>query len=89
MRSYLPSLQGRNKLRTLKTNLVRGGLVLEGDSKNLRHKGAYWLGRIHCLHPHTRKGSEIVRRATVAVIGKSTAAADRVRLNISCGIYQR
>ena len=47
-----------------------------GNSEDLRHKGAYWLGRIHCLHPQIRKGSEIVRRATVAVIGKSTAAAD-------------
>ena len=76
MRSYIPSLQGRNKWRTLKTNLVPGQLVLVGDSEDLRHKGAYRLGRIHCLHPQIRKGSEIVRRVTVAVIGKGTAAAD-------------
>ena len=76
MRSYIPSLQSRNKLGTLKTNLVPRQLVQVGDNADLRHKGAYRLGPIHCLHPHTRKGSKIVRRATVAVIGKSTAAAD-------------
>ena len=76
MRSYIPSLQGRNKWRTLKTNLVPGQLVLVGHSEDLHHKGAYRLGRIHCLHLHTRKGSEIVRCAMVAVMGKSTAAAD-------------
>ena len=77
LRSYIPSTQGRNKCSTLKTKLVPGQLVLVGDSdEDLRHKAAYRLGRIHCLHPQVRKGSEIVRRATVAVIGKGTAAAD-------------
>ena len=29
------------------------------------------LGRIHCVHPQVRKGRDIVRRATVAVLAKN------------------
>ena len=35
-------------------------------------QGAYRLGRIHSLHPHIRRGKEIIRRATVAVLAKNT-----------------
>ena len=76
MQSYLPSLQGRNKWRTLKDNLVPGQLVLVGDAVDIAHRGAYRLGRIHCLPPQIRKGKEIVRRATVAVIAKTNASSD-------------
>ena len=76
MKSYLPSLQGRNKWRTLQTNLVPGQLVLVGDAEDLASKGAYRLGRIHSLHPQLRKEKEIVRRATVAVLKNSSTAGN-------------
>ena len=60
MKSYLPTLQGRNKWRTLQTNLVPGQLVLLGDAEDISGRGAYRLGRIHCLHPHIRQGKEVV-----------------------------
>ena len=72
MKVYLPSLQGRNKWRTLQENLTPGQLVLIGDAEDLSYKGAYRLGRIHCLHPQIRRGKEIVRRATVAVLVRNS-----------------
>ena len=57
-------------------NLVPGQLVLVGDAEDIAHKGAYRLGRIHCLHPQIRKGKEIVRKATVAVIAKTNSSSD-------------
>ena len=72
MTGYLPTLQGRNKWRTIQKNLTPGQLVLLGDSEDVFHKGAYRLGRIHRLHPQLRKGREIARRATVAVLSKKT-----------------
>ena len=39
MKSYLPTLQGRNKWRTLQTNLVRGQLVLLGDAEDICCRG--------------------------------------------------
>ena len=51
-----------------------GQLVLLGDSEDVFHKGAYLLGRIHRLQPQLRKGREIVRRATVAVLSKKNPA---------------
>ena len=68
MKGYLPTLQGRNKWKTLQKNLVVGQLVLVGDSGDLSKRGSYRLGRIHCLHPQIRKGREVVRRATIAVL---------------------
>ena len=52
-------------------NLKWDKLVLVGDAEDLTKRGAYHLGRIHCIHPETRKGREIVRRATVAVLAKN------------------
>ena len=72
MQSYLPSLQGRNKWRFLQKNLTVGQLVLVGDAEDVTYRGAYRLGRIHSLHPHIRRGKEIIRRATVAVLAKNT-----------------
>ena len=88
MQSYLPPLQGRNKWRTLKDNLVQRQLVFVGDAEDIAHKGAYRLGRmvdtdfggIHCLHQQTRKGKEIVRRATVAVIAKKNTSSDSSKI---------
>ena len=60
----------------MRPNLVPGQLVLVGDAEDLAHKGAYRLGRVHYLHPQIRRGKEIVRRATVAVLAKKSAAAD-------------
>ena len=68
MKSYLPTFQGRAKWRTLRNNLTVGQLVLVGDAEDLSKRGAYRLGRVHCLHPQVRKGRDIVRRATVAVL---------------------
>ena len=58
MKSYLPCLQGRNKWRTLRENLVVGQLVLVGDAEDLSKRGANRLGRIHRLHPQLRAGKE-------------------------------
>ena len=72
MKAYLPSLQGRRKWRTLRNNLVPGQLVLVGGA-DIAGRGSYRLGRIHRLHPQTRKGKEIVRRATIAVMGNNAS----------------
>ena len=71
MKAYLPSLQSRNKWRVLHTNIEPGQLVLVGDSEDLSGRGAYRLGRIHCVHPQIRKGQEVVRRTIVAVLSNS------------------
>ena len=71
MKSYLPTLQGRNKWRKLQPNLVSGQLVLLGDAEDISGREAYRLGRIHCLRPHTRQGKGVVCRATVAVFSNS------------------
>ena len=42
------------------------------DSVDFAKRGAYRIGRIHCLHPQIRNGREIVRRATVAVLAKNS-----------------
>ena len=47
-----------------------------GDSEVLSHRGAYRLGRVEKLHPQIRKGKEIVRRATVAVLSKKLGKDD-------------
>ena len=57
-------------------NFVLGQLELVGDAEDLTHKGAYHLGRVHSLHPQIRRGKEIVRRATIAVVAKKSTAAD-------------
>ena len=80
MKAYIPSSQGRNKWRTLKNNLVPGQLVLVGGPEDLTHKGAYRLDRIHSIHPQIRKGKEIVRRATVAVVAKNSATTDSCQI---------
>ena len=59
MKSYLPSLQGRNKCRIHEQNLTVGQLVLVGDADDLSYRGAYRLGRVHCLHPQIRKGNKL------------------------------
>ena len=71
VKSYLPTLQGRAKWRTLRNNLTVGQLVLVGDAEDLSKRGAYRLGRVHCLHPQVRKGRDMVRRATVAVLARN------------------
>ena len=48
-----------------------GQLVLVGDAEDQTKRGAYRLGRIHCIHPETRNGREIVRRAAVTVLAKN------------------
>ena len=73
MKVYLPSLQGRNKWSTLQKNLIPGQLVLVEDAEELSYRGAYRLGRIHCFHLQIRRGKEIVRRATVAVLARNSA----------------
>ena len=74
MTGYLPTLQGRNKWRVTQKNLTPGQLVLLDDADDVFHKGAYRLGRIHYVHPQVRKGKELVRRATVAVLSKNSTA---------------
>ena len=74
IKGYLTSLQGRKKWRAVKENLYPGQLVLVGDAEDIAKRGLYRLGRIHCLHPQIRKGKEIVRRATVAVLANHSGS---------------
>ena len=71
VKGYLPTLQGRGKWRVTRENLAPGQLVLVGDASDFSKRGAYRLGRIHAVHPQIRKGKEVVRRATVAVLKHS------------------
>ena len=71
IKGYLPTLQGRSKWRVTRANLEPGQLVLIGDADDISKRGSYRLGRIHCVHPQFRKGKEIVRRATIAVLKRS------------------
>ena len=43
IKGYLPTLQGRNKWKTLKQNLVIGQLILVGDSEDIYGRGVYSL----------------------------------------------
>jgi len=49
-------------------NLIPGQLVQTADPGDITKRGAYRLGRVHCVHPQLRKGKEIVRRATIEVL---------------------
>ena len=74
IKSYLTSLQDRKKWRVVKENLYPGLLVLVRDADDFAKRALYRLGRIHCLHPQIRKGKEIVRRATVAVLANHSGS---------------
>ena len=76
MQGYLLTLQDRNKWRINQENLKPGQLVLAGDAEDLSYRGAYRLGRIERLHPQIRNGKELVRRTTVAVLGKGSSGSD-------------
>jgi len=65
---YLSNLQGRKKWRVTRQNLIPGQLVLVADAGDITKRGAYRLERVHCIHSQLRKGKEIVRRATIAVL---------------------
>ena len=71
VKGYLSTLQGRGKWRVTRENLAPGQLVSVGDASDFSKRGAYTLGRIHAVHPQIRKGKEVVRRATVAVLKHS------------------
>ena len=73
MKVCLPSLQERNKWKSLRENLTPGQLVVIGDAEDLVYRGAYRLGRIHCLPPQIRHGKEIVCRATWAMLARNSA----------------
>ena len=45
--------------------------MLVANAKDICKRGTYRLGRIHSVHPQIRKGKEVVRRATVAVLKNS------------------
>ena len=68
---YLPTLQGRGKWRVTCQNLAEGQLVLVGNAEDTNKRGTYRMGRVNCLHPQLRRGKEIVRRATIAVLKNS------------------
>ena len=82
-----PTLQGRNKWRVTQKNLTPGQLVLLSDAEDVFLRGAYRMGRIHCVHLQVRKGKELVRDATVAVLSKNSTAGfcdiDHVQRNLS------
>ena len=70
-KGYLPTLQGRGKRRVGCQHLAEGQLVLVGNAEDTSKRGTYRLRRVHCVHPQLRKGKEIVRRATIAVVKNS------------------
>ena len=71
IKKYLPTLQGRAKWRIARQNLSTGQSVLLGDANDIAKCGNYRLRRINQIHTQIRKGKEIVRRATVAVLKHS------------------
>ena len=72
-KGYLPTLQGHGKWRVACQNLAEGQLVLLGNAEDTNKRGTYWLGRAHCVHPQLRRGKEIIRRATIAVLKNSSS----------------
>ena len=71
----LPSeFTGPKQIEGSTENLAVGQMVLVGDAEDLCHRETYHLGRMHCLHPQTRKGKQIVCRAMVAALGKVSVA---------------
>ena len=42
------------------------------DYEDLSGRGAYRLGRVHRLHPQIQQGREVVKRVTIAVLGKTS-----------------
>ena len=54
-----------------KKNLFPGQLVLVKDASDIFKRETYRPGRIHCVRPQQRKGKDIVRRATIAVLKDS------------------
>ena len=71
IKGYLPTLQGRSKWCVTRENLSVGKLVVVEDAQDFSKRGVYRLGRVHRIHPQKRKGREIVRRATIAVLKNS------------------
>ena len=68
MQGYLSIQQGRNKWRVARNNICTGQLVLVGDAEDISRRWADRLGRVFRVHPQWRKGKELIRRATVAVL---------------------
>ena len=66
-------VQGRSKWRVACQNLAEGQLVLVGNAEDTSKRGTYRLGRVHCVYPQLRRGKEIVRRATIAVLKNSAS----------------
>ena len=64
-------MKGRSKWRTVKENIAPGQLVLVRDAPHISNRGTYRIERIHKVHPQLQNGTEIVRRATVAVLKHS------------------
>ena len=65
---YLPTLQGRGKWRIACQNVAEGQLVLVGNAEDTNRRGTYRLERLHCVRPQQRRGKEIVRRTSIAVL---------------------
>ena len=72
-KGYLPTLQGRGKWWVACQNLDEGQLALVGNAEDTNKRGTYRMGRVHCAHPQLRRGKEIVRRATIAVLKNSSS----------------
>ena len=51
-----------------------GPIGTGGRRRGYCKTGLYRLVRIHCLHPQIRKGKEIVRRATMAVMANHSGS---------------
>ena len=68
VKGYLPTLQGRGKWRSVRENISSDQLVLVRGFEDICKRGRYRPRRIHAVHPQTRQGRDIVRRATVAVL---------------------
>ena len=64
-------MHGRGKWWVACQNLAEGQLVLVGNAEDINKRWAYRLGRVHCVHPQLRRGKEIVRLATIAVLKNS------------------
>ena len=69
----LPSLFAGTKLMEGPAEKLNCGTADSyGDAEYVPYSGDYGLGQIHSLLPHIRRGKEIIRRATAAVLAKNT-----------------
>ena len=78
----LSTLQGRQKWRVTRQNLVPGQLVLVGDADDIAKREAYRPGRIRVVHPQIKNRKEYVCPATVTVLKNDNGEIEHILRDI-------